>query len=143
MDYAPRSIFESKRITMKRLSLLLSLCASISSYAQPQTKVMEKLNRNEPQLVCKLTTPELQERKKTILGDLKKIMIQKKETESGFEYRFAATDDTLDLLTAFIKTERLCCDFFSYRLSLNNSVLLLELTGPEGVKEFIKTELDL
>ena len=95
------------------------------------------------ELVCKLTTPELQDRKETILKSLKTKIVQKKELENGYAFKFSGTDEILDELTEFIKTERACCDFFVFGLSISGdkSEAWLELTGPEGAKDFILTEL--
>jgi hypothetical protein len=51
----------------------------------------------------------------------------------------------LDELTEFIKTERECCDFFVFNLSISGdkSEAWLELTGEEGAKNFIESELGL
>lgn len=51
----------------------------------------------------------------------------------------------LDELTEFIKTERACCDFFVFGLSISGdkSEAWLKLTGPEGTKEMITSELGL
>jgi hypothetical protein len=99
---------------------------------------------NKPQLTCKLTTPELQQRKRTVIGELKALVKEKIETESGFRYRFDGSDATLDLLNSFIKTERLCCDFFVFTLTASNDAqsTWLELSGPEGTKEFIVHEIE-
>ncbi|MEM6735340.1 MAG: hypothetical protein AAF620_04650 [Bacteroidota bacterium] len=96
-------------------------------------------------LTCKLTTPELQERKETILKSLKAQIVQKQELENGYAFEFPGTDEILDELSEFIKTERACCDFFVFRLSINGdkSETWLELIGPEGAKDFISTELEL
>lgn len=55
------------------------------------------------------------------------------------------TDKILDQLSEFIKTERACCDFFIFGLSISGdkSEIWLELTGPKGAKDFIETELEL
>ena len=98
----------------------------------------------KPALVCKLTSPELQHRKKITIIEIKTLLLHKVETEDGFRYKFNGTDAVIDFLTNFVKTERLCCDFFNYELSIRdaNSFLWLALSGPEGGKDFINTELD-
>ena len=60
-------------------------------------------------------------------------------------FNFPGTDKVLDELTEFIKTERACCDFFTFALSVSGdqSEAWLKLTGAEGVKEFITSELGL
>ena len=47
-------------------------------------------------------------------------------------------------LAEFIKTERRCCEFFVFGLSVSGdkSEIWLELTGPEGTKDFISSELE-
>jgi hypothetical protein len=96
-------------------------------------------------LSCKLTTPELQLRKRTVIARLKTLVLEKAETPTGFRYKFHGSDTTLDLLNDFIKTERLCCDFFVFTLTASNDqqAAWLELSGPDGTKEFIEHEIGL
>jgi hypothetical protein len=72
-------------------------------------------------------------------------MTDKKELKDGYAFKFPGTDKMLDELTEFIKTERECCDFFTFNLSISGdkSEAWLELTGVEGAKDFISTELGL
>src|SRR5688500_8908692 len=95
-------------------------------------------------LTCKLTTPELQQRKKTVVAELISLLLEKIELENGFKYKFDGSHKMLDLLNSFIKTERLCCDFFVFNLTASSDTKFtwLELTGPEGVKDFIKYEIE-
>lgn len=96
-------------------------------------------------LSCKLTSPELQKRKETVLASLKSKVIEKKELQNGFAFKFTGTDEMLDELNEFIKTERECCSFFIFNLSISGdkSEAWLELTGAEGVKDFVSSELGL
>lgn len=96
-------------------------------------------------LACKLTTAELRERKATVIASLKKQLLQKKELEDGYAFKFAGTDKLLDELTEFIKTERECCDFFTFNISVSGdkTEAWLSLTGKKGSKEFISAELGL
>jgi hypothetical protein len=102
-------------------------------------------NLENKDLFCKLTTPELRERKATVISNLRKQMLGKKELVNGFAYKFDGSDSMLDELTTFIKEERACCDFFMFKLSVSGdqSEAWLEITGPEGAKEFIITELEM
>jgi hypothetical protein len=122
------------------LCCLFSLLA-YSALSQTQTSP----SMNPKPLVCKLTTPELQQRKKTVIAELKKLVLEKVETSQGAKFKFEGSDKTIDLLTSFIKTERLCCDFFIFALYVKdeNAFTWLELSGPEGTKEFIETEIGL
>jgi hypothetical protein len=111
-----------------------------------QIKSTKMATKNKPtDLSCKLTTPELQQRKSTVIESLKKQVIQTKELENGFAFKFLGTDKMLDELIEFIKTERQCCDFFIFTISVkgDQGEIWLELTGADGTKEFMKGELGL
>jgi len=96
-------------------------------------------------LSCKLTSPEMQQRKATVIASLKKQVIEKKELAKGYYYKFKGTDSVVNELADFVKTERLCCDFFDFELKIagDASSAWLTITGPKGAKEFITSELGL
>jgi len=104
-----------------------------------------KNSKTEMALSCKLTTPELQKRKATVLASLRNKIIEKKEMPDGYSYKFNGTDEMLDELAEFIKTERLCCEFFQFDLFIegDGSFIILELKGEEGAKHFIEKEREL
>jgi hypothetical protein len=70
---------------------------------------------------------------------------KKKELPNGYTYKFKGSDAILDELSTFIKTERLCCDFFDYSLKIDGdgAETWLVISGPAGAKDFIKSELEL
>ena len=94
-------------------------------------------------LTCKLTTPELRKRKATVIAELKALVVTREELPNGFVYQLESKDAILDKLTEFIKTERMCCDFFTFQLTVEDHTALLSLTGPEGTKNFINDEVGL
>ena len=96
-------------------------------------------------LTCKLTTRELQERRETVLAGLRKQVLEKKELENGYAFRFTGSDKMIDELTEFAKSERQCCDFFTFNLSItgDTSSVWFAITGPKEAKEFIQTEMEL
>jgi len=102
------------------------------------------MNTSEQQVSCKLTTPELRKRKQTVIAELKNLVQEKVETDAGFRYRFDGSDSMLDLLTEFVKTERECCPFFAFTLNIaeDKRHAWLELSGPEGTKDFVRHEID-
>ncbi|MGE0568976.1 MAG: hypothetical protein AB7O73_13630 [Bacteroidia bacterium] len=104
-----------------------------------------KAKSKNTELSCKLTSPELLERKATVIASLRKQMIEKKELKNGYAFKFNGSDSMIDELTEFVKTERQCCDFFTFNLSISGdkSEAWLELTGIDGAKDFILTELGL
>jgi hypothetical protein len=97
------------------------------------------------ELTCKLATPELRARKATDIANLKKLVLLTRELKNGFAYRFPGSDSMVDELATFVKTERACCDFFRFNISIsgNQAETWLKITGPQGAKDFIKTELEL
>ncbi|HTE31264.1 MAG TPA: hypothetical protein VK666_12875 [Chryseolinea sp.] len=96
------------------------------------------------EMTCKLTSPELRKRKEEVIEVLKLKIVKKVELKNGYRFYFDGTDETLDSLNSFVKTERLCCDFFNFGILVSSdSTAALEITGKEGVKEFIKTELEM
>lgn len=127
----------------KLIVWIAAFALPLTVIAQEKTKDMKTL-MEEAKLSCKLTTPELQQRKKTVIAELKNKVLEKTETDRGFKYKFDGSDKMLDLLNSFIKTERLCCSFFVFNLtaSSGNSFAWLELSGPEGTKDFIKHEIE-
>ena len=93
-------------------------------------------------VVCKLTTPELQARKKAVIQQLKDLVLERIELTDGVKYKFDGSDAVVDMVASFIKTERLCCNFFDFNMYVSSSGdLWLELTGPAGTKDFINKEI--
>jgi hypothetical protein len=95
-------------------------------------------------LSCKLTSAELEERKTDVLSVIKRKILDKKELSNGYSFKFKNTDEMIDMLTDFVKSERQCCDFFNFSLHINNDgSLWFDLTGPKEAKEMIASELGL
>ena len=142
---------------LKNLVIILLVVAICSCNNSKQSKIaMDKEKsdsfcsdgcqaKSNSEISCKLTTPELQKRKETVLASLKKQLIEKKELKDGFAFKFNGSDEMVDELTEFIKTERVCCDFFTFNLSISGdkSAAWLEMKGVEGAKDFISNELGL
>lgn len=97
------------------------------------------------EVTCKLTTPELRKRKETVIASLKQGILERKELPNGFAFKFSGNDQTIDKLTEFIKTERECCDFFTFNLAISGDKkeAWLQLTGAGKAKDFILSELEL
>jgi hypothetical protein len=102
-------------------------------------------NCSEPSLSCKLTTAELQQRKATVLTSLRNQVLEKKELPNGYAFRFNGSDEMINKLAEFVKTERACCEFFTFQISVagNAGSCWLEITGDTRVKEFIVNELEM
>jgi hypothetical protein len=118
----------------------LFVFAIMATHAQTKSTPMETAAKP---VTCKLTTPELQKRKATVIAELKVLVVSRKELVDGYSFEFNGTDETLDKLNIFIKTERMCCDFFTFQLTVETDKAVLNITGGEGAKEFLKEEIDL
>jgi hypothetical protein len=95
--------------------------------------------KTELPVACRLTEPALQERRNTVFEKVRPSVQEIRELEDGFAYRFPAEDDWLVSLTEFIRFERRCCPFLSFRMIVepDDGPLWLELRGPSGTKEFL------
>jgi hypothetical protein len=104
-----------------------------------------KAKSTSTEISCKLTTLEIQKRRSTVIDSLKKQIIETIELQDGFAFKFEGSDKVVDELVEFIKTERECCNFFNFDLSVSGDKreAWLHITGVEGVKDFITAELDL
>ncbi|HEX9512581.1 MAG TPA: hypothetical protein VF939_18945 [Puia sp.] len=96
------------------------------------------------EITCKLTSPEIQQRKASVIASLKNKVIVREELSNGYSYKFVGSDAVVDELITFVKTERVCCDFFDFDLSVkgDGTFAYLKITGPKGTKEFVKNELE-
>jgi hypothetical protein len=90
-------------------------------------------------LACSLTNAELQERRATVLQQVRSAVVEVRELENGYAYSFPATGDWLGKLAGLIDLERQCCPFLRFRLTVeaDGGPLWLEMTGPVGTKEFL------
>lgn len=90
-------------------------------------------------IACKLTSAELQRRRSEVLQRIKAAVINVTEIEDGFRYEFSSTRDQIAQLGNLIELEHECCPFLKFRLTVapGEGPALLELTGPEGTKDFL------
>ncbi|NCT93041.1 MAG: hypothetical protein GXC72_01345 [Chitinophagaceae bacterium] len=130
---------------------LTGCCGSTSKQPDSKTIAMNDSTNHETNdtlntqsFSCKLTTPELQKRKAEVIAVIKKQVKGKMELPNGYRYSFDGTDEILETVAAFIKSERTCCGFFNFTMAVtNDDKISLDITGAKGVKEFIKTELEM
>lgn len=100
--------------------------------------------KKQKTFACKLTSPELQQRKAEVITVLKEKVLERKELNKGVRFIFQGTKENFDMLTDFIKSEHECCGFFDFKLSYySNDIIWLDITGPKGAKEFIAAELEM
>ncbi len=88
---------------MKSTTITLLFLLLLASNAFAQENKMKDL-MEKAKLSCKLTTPALQERKRTVIAQLKSLVRERKEVENGVRYKFESSDSLIDLISNFIKT---------------------------------------
>jgi len=90
-------------------------------------------------------TAEQHRRHGELLGQLTAAQQQIQELPDGYSLCFAWSPEIFQDLAEFVVYERLCCPFFDLDLSLEreHGPLWLRIRGREGVKEFIRNELNL
>jgi hypothetical protein len=82
---------------------------------------------------------ELQERRRVLLAKVRGKATEVVELEDGFRYTFPLAGDVLPDVTSLIQLEHQCCPFLTFRLTIEagSESVLLELTGPNGTKDFL------
>lgn len=95
-------------------------------------------------VACSLTGKELQFRRKVLLNTAGKAIIGSSEVDRGLRFNFSLSRITLKELAAIIELERDCCPFLNFSLTLNSgeNTAVLDLTGPAGTREIIRSLFD-
>ena len=90
-------------------------------------------------VVCTLGPQALATRREGLLADLVGSAITHEELDSGHRLTFAATDDVLAIILNTVTSERHCCQFLRFQVTVEpgDGPISLELTGPRGTKEFV------
>lgn len=94
---------------------------------------------NEIPIVCTLNDDEFRERERVVIRRLMPTVLETMETDNGFVFRFPSDDLSFRDINEFIVLERKCCPFLDFKMTVGrgNGDILLELSGSDGVKEFI------
>jgi hypothetical protein len=89
-------------------------------------------------IVCTLTVPELQERRRNVLDAIRAKAIDVRPTADGYSYSFSPTPEVLVQLTRLIESERQCCQFLTFTLIVApRQPITLEVSGPPAAKAII------
>ena len=85
-------------------------------------------------VACSLTGPELQERRRQALRRVREAVLEVKELDRGFGYRFPPDQVWITELANLITFERRCCPFLQFNVRVEPAAgpIWLELSGPEG-----------
>ncbi len=96
-------------------------------------------------MACNLSalTGEQRARRETLAQQLVQHAESVQETEKGYVLDYQIDDSVWLTAAEFVDLERRCCSFFEFVLKLNPSAnsLSIQLSGGDGVKEFVATQL--
>ena len=90
-------------------------------------------------VVCTLGPQALATRREGLLADLVRSAETLEELDSGHRLTFAASDEVLAIILKTVTAERHCCQFLRFQITVEpgGGPIALELTGPQGTKEFV------
>ena len=92
-------------------------------------------------IACTLTDLQFQEPRAGALKRAKDAVLEKKELDDGYSYRFSLDRISITELAQLITDERECCPFLRFDLHLEpgEGPVWMELTGPDGTKDFLNS----
>ena len=90
-------------------------------------------------IACTLSPEALKARRENLLEALLRRSTERTELPEGFRLRFVADDQILGDVARAVDAERQCCRFVSFTITVNpdGGPITLDLTGPEGTREFL------
>jgi hypothetical protein len=96
-------------------------------------------------IACALTERELHERRAGLFAELRAFRLEARWLPDGVALRYAAEPGVIAALGRLIELEHQCCPFLRFRLSVDagGGPVSLELTGPDGTREFLTGVLHL
>jgi hypothetical protein len=108
---------------------------------------MSKPDTDSIAFACDMTALNAHERQRyaQVREQLQKSVEEIREVDHGYAFRHSAEASTLVMLAEFISLESRCCPFLGFTLEVvpQHGPAWLTMTGPEGVKEFLRAELDI
>jgi hypothetical protein len=95
-------------------------------------------------IVCTLTPEALRTRRAGLLMDLLRRAERRDDLSNGLRFEFAPSGETIALIARAVEAERHCCRFLRFGITVepNGGPVFLELTGPEGTREFVSALIE-
>jgi len=91
--------------------------------------------------VCQLSDAARRQREATLLARFKSGVVTITELKDGYAFRLPGEQEWVTLLAELLIAERECCPFLAFQLMAEPQMgaITLQITGPVGTKEFLKT----
>lgn len=129
-------------------ALLAVLCGCgaelYAAQAVSATVGAEKTTGAQEQFYCNVAGLTTEERARHAAMTKKLIAVRDAvvETPKGYEFQFRPENVSVAELAEWVVAENKCCPFFYFHIDLEKKgqLVCLGLTGPEGVKPFIRGE---
>jgi hypothetical protein len=113
----------------------------------PAGRTEKPMTTTQSKFYCniKALTPAEREHHKQLTGKLMAARKEIVETTKGYEFQYSPADVALAELADWVGAESKCCPFFDFHIDVEREgkLLCLRLTGEEGIKAFIRAELQL
>ena len=96
-------------------------------------------------IACTLGPDAIKAQRDDLLMGLMQQADQRLDLPNGYCVRFASGQNVLAEIAKVIDTERQCCRFLTFQLTIepDGGPIWLEFTGPPGTREFLAGVLDL
>jgi hypothetical protein len=132
-----------KRFLLAAMTLSI---AGITTMTTPHLHSQTNETKKATVFACnmKALTPEQRKRHSEVLSPaLRSSKLKTSELSDGYEFQFPSDAKTYQMVAEWVGNERLCCPFFDFdiRISDDSAPMKLRISGPDGVKQFIKAEL--
>jgi hypothetical protein len=100
---------------------------------------------SELPIVCTLRPDALSARRQGLLSELLQQSAERELLPDGLRLRFAPSGETLSKIAAGVDAVRRCCRFLRFTLTVepDEGQFALDLTGPQGTREFVAALLDM
>lgn len=122
--------------------------SSAKSQSRQSNKAKMKTDsKDDSVFACRLDALDAAERArhKALSVQLHDKVEEVKELADGYGFRYLADAGTILSVAEWVTLERRCCPFFNFALEIGgeNESAWLRITGREGVKEFLRSELGI
>jgi len=96
-------------------------------------------------IVCTLSPDALGARRQGLLSELLQQSAGREVLPDGLRLRFAPSGETLSNIARTVEAERHCCRFLRFTLTVepDEGQFTLDLTGPQGTREFVAAVLEI
>jgi len=126
-------------VRRNRLAFVIFGVSLVALVGFTASEPKEKAMSNDAPLACKLAPPELAQRRAELEAEIFNGILETRELEDGYGFRFPESDEWVQKLTQLILFERECCSFFRFELIVEpeHGPVWINLRGGPEVKSFI------